>query len=84
MPFTFAEKVLAKASGRDVVPGEIVIVEPDLLLSHDNKVDPCEAYPTEDHTFNLIPLKNEFIKTFSKDSGSILLILKENEAVYNF
>lgn len=34
---TFAEKLLAKKSGRDeVVPGEIVAVRPDRLLSHDN------------------------------------------------
>jgi len=37
MGMTFAEKVLAKRSGKDsVVPGEIVIVEPDYLLMHDN------------------------------------------------
>ncbi len=33
---TFAEKILGKKAGKDVVPGEIVVVEPDLLLSHDN------------------------------------------------
>jgi homoaconitate hydratase family protein len=34
---TFAEKVLAKHSGqKEVVPGQIVIVEPDYLLTHDN------------------------------------------------
>ena len=34
---TFAEKVLAKKSGQqEVVPGQIVIVEPDHLLTHDN------------------------------------------------
>ncbi len=34
---TFAEKVLAKNSGQaEVVPGQIVIVEPDHLLTHDN------------------------------------------------
>jgi homoaconitate hydratase family protein len=34
---TFAEKVLAKKSGQDaVVPGQIVMVEPDHLLTHDN------------------------------------------------
>ncbi len=34
---TFAEKILAKKSGQDeVVPGQIVIVEPDHLLTHDN------------------------------------------------
>lgn len=34
---TFAEKVLATHSGQEeVVPGQIVIVEPDYLLTHDN------------------------------------------------
>ncbi|MDJ0763934.1 MAG: 3-isopropylmalate dehydratase large subunit [Myxococcota bacterium] len=34
---TFAEKVLAKKSGQaEVVPGQIVIVQPDHLLTHDN------------------------------------------------
>jgi homoaconitate hydratase family protein len=34
---TFAEKVLARKSGQaEVVPGQIVIVQPDHLLSHDN------------------------------------------------
>ena len=37
MPSTIAEKILAKKSGKDkVVPGEIVYVEPDLAMSHDN------------------------------------------------
>ena len=34
---TFAEKVLARKSGQpEVVPGQIVIVQPDHLLTHDN------------------------------------------------
>ena len=34
---TFAEKVLAKKAGEpEVVPGQIVIVKPDHLLTHDN------------------------------------------------
>ncbi len=37
MPQTLTEKLLARASGRDwVQPGEIVVVEPDVILSHDN------------------------------------------------
>ncbi len=37
MPLTFAEKVLARKAGLDeVVPGQIVEVEPDLGMSHDN------------------------------------------------
>lgn len=33
---TFAEKILGMKAGKDVVPGEIVMVEPDRLMSHDN------------------------------------------------
>ncbi|GMV35703.1 MAG: 3-isopropylmalate dehydratase large subunit [Fimbriimonadales bacterium] len=37
MGMTFAEKVLARASGHDaVVPGQVVTVRPDHLLTHDN------------------------------------------------
>lgn len=33
---TAAEKILSKKAGRKVVPGEIVEVEPDVAMSHDN------------------------------------------------
>lgn len=37
MGMTFAEKVLARKAGlKQTVPGQIVIVEPDHLLTHDN------------------------------------------------
>ena len=37
MPMTFAEKILAARSGREsAAPGEIVTIQPDYLLSHDN------------------------------------------------
>lgn len=37
MSMTLTEKLLARASGRtSVKPGEIVVVEPDVVLSHDN------------------------------------------------
>ena len=37
MPATIAEKILAKKAGKESVePGEIVNVEPDLAMSHDN------------------------------------------------
>lgn len=37
MGMTFAERVLARYAGKDtVVPGEITIVKPDHLLTHDN------------------------------------------------
>jgi len=37
MGMTFAEKVLARKSGQaEVVPGQIVVIQPDHLLTHDN------------------------------------------------
>ncbi len=33
---TFAEKILEKKAKKEVVPGEIVVVEPEWLMSHDN------------------------------------------------
>jgi len=36
MPKTFSEKVFSQHAGRDVVTGEIVMLSPDVDLSHDN------------------------------------------------
>ena len=36
MPQTFAEKIFSLKAGRPVVAGEIAVLEPDRLLSHDN------------------------------------------------
>jgi len=37
MGLTFAEKILAKHAGKErVVPGEIVVIKPDYVMSHDN------------------------------------------------
>jgi len=33
---TFSEKILGKKAGKGVIPGEIVEVEPDVAMSHDN------------------------------------------------
>ena len=33
---TFSQKILGAKAGKDVVPGEIVDVTPDLAMSHDN------------------------------------------------
>jgi len=55
-----------------------------LVLSHDNKMDPCEAYLTEKQFFNLLPLKYEYMKLFGKEIGSIRLVLEEREVVYMF
>ncbi len=47
---TLTEKLLARASGRDrVAPGEIAIVEPDVVLSHDNTAAIAEIFERLPH-----------------------------------
>jgi 3-isopropylmalate/(R)-2-methylmalate dehydratase large subunit len=42
MGMTMAEKVLARASGRDMVkPGEFVMAEIDILMAHDYTFNPA-------------------------------------------
>ena len=37
MPMTLTEKILARASGKtSVAPDDVVVIEPDVILSHDN------------------------------------------------
>jgi homoaconitate hydratase family protein len=64
MGFTFAEKILAQKAGlRQVVPGQIVTVRPDHLLTHDNtsaiieKIGPAlEKYGVWNPDFPIIVL----------------------------
>lgn len=64
MGMTFAEKILARAAGKEsVVPGEIVLVRPAHLLTHDNtaaiiaKIGPeLERYGVVDPELNVIVL----------------------------
>ena len=48
MGLTFAMKVLGRIAGHEVKTGEIVFVEPDLVLTHDNSsaiIDKFEGGP---------------------------------------
>jgi len=64
MGMTFAEKILARAAGKDsVIPGEIVMVRPAHLLTHDNtaaiigKIGPeLDKYGVVDPDLNVIVL----------------------------
>ncbi|RLI62296.1 MAG: 3-isopropylmalate dehydratase large subunit [Candidatus Asgardarchaeum californiense] len=64
MSMTFAEKILAKYSDeKDVVPGQIVTVKPDHLLTHDNtaaiiqKIQPeLKKYGIYDKSLSIIVL----------------------------
>ena len=47
---TLTEKLLARASGRDQVkPGEIVVIEPDVVLSHDNTAASAKIFAQLPH-----------------------------------
>lgn len=42
---TFAQKILAKKAGREeILPGEILTLSPDMVLSHDNTADISEKF----------------------------------------
>ena len=43
---TFAEKILSRAAGKSVAPGDIVIVEPDYCLSHENSSAVAKTFQT--------------------------------------
>ncbi len=50
MTMTLTEKLLARASGRKrVKPGDIVVVEPDVVLSHDNSAAIWEIFQQLPH-----------------------------------
>ena len=47
---TLTEKILARAVGKDrVSPGEIVVIEPDVVLSHDNSAAIAEIFAQLPH-----------------------------------
>ncbi len=50
MTMTATEKILARASGNSVVkPGEVVVIEPDVILSHDNSAAIAELFEQLPH-----------------------------------
>lgn len=54
MGMTFAEKILGKYSGlKDVVPGQIVTVHPDHLLTHDNTAAIIQKIQPELQTYGI-------------------------------
>lgn len=60
-------------------------VQTDVLLSHDNNDDSCEAYIGEKLQFNLTPLKDLYITRYGRP-GSIALKSNhfENKILYSF
>ena len=56
-------------------------------LAHNANGDTCEAWITEDYTFNLTPIKEVYQKGYQTDEGSIVLRLKDappSDLFYDF
>ncbi len=50
MAMTATEKILARASGNSVVkPGDVVVIEPDVILSHDNSAAIAQLFEQLPH-----------------------------------
>jgi len=90
MAMTFAEKVLAKyAKKQTVVPGQIVTVHPDRLLTHDNtaaiiqKIQPeLENYGVYDPTLSIIVL-DHVIPAASEKTATNHRLIREFVKKYN-
>ena len=48
-----------------------------LSLAHDANNDPCEAFPTEEHQFDLSNIKKLYQSAYQQESGVIILVLKD-------
>ena len=60
-------------------------VQVNIVLSHENNDDPCDAWITEGMVFNLLPLKKAYQGQYSA-SGKIILNLEgwEEKITYKF
>lgn len=61
-------------------------VQVNVLLSHEDNDDPCDAWITEEMAFNLSPLKKAWQEQYNKISGKILINLQgwEEQIIYDF
>jgi hypothetical protein len=50
-------------------------VQVNIVLSHEDNDDPCDAWITEEMIFNLLPLKKSYQHQYSELSGIIILNL---------
>lgn len=56
-------------------------------LAHNANGDTCEAWITEDYHFDLTPIKEAYQKGYQKDTGTIVLRLKDappSDLTYDF
>lgn len=72
--------LVASASFLESLP-----VQLEVSLAHNANSDPCEAWLTEYHLFNLVPVKERFQDQY-QDSGRIVLLLEDapDELLYEF
>jgi len=61
-------------------------VQVNVVLSHEDNDDPCDAWITEKMVFNLLPLKKAYQEHYSETSGKIILNLEgwEESITYAF
>ena len=62
-------------------------VQLHVSLAHNANGDTCEAYPTEEYQFDLIPIKTMYQEAYRQQAGTIVLRLKDapnTDLVYEF
>jgi hypothetical protein len=61
-------------------------VQVNVILSHEDNDDPCDAWITEEFVFNLLPLKKAYQEKYQVKFGKIILNLEgwEDSLTYKF
>jgi hypothetical protein len=59
-------------------------IQVNVVLSHVDNDDTCEAWITEEMMFNLLPLKNAYKDQYNEKSGKIILNLENWEESITF
>ena len=62
-------------------------VQLPISIAHNANGDTCEAYPTENYRFDLMPIKTMYQKAYQQEAGTIILRLEDapDEAlIYEF
>jgi len=61
-------------------------VQVNVLLSHEDNDDPCDAWITENLSFNLLPLKKAWQHSYQEKSGTIVMNIEgwEEPIYYEF
>jgi hypothetical protein len=54
-------------------------VQVNIVLSHEDHDDPCDAWITEKMVFNLFPLKKAWQEQYNEESGIIIMNLQGGE-----